>query len=61
MTTIETLDDIPPNALLGALDVLSKWERGELNNLNPEDLLVLRATQCIKLGLTTNAITEATV
>lgn len=56
----ERLEERPPNPLLAALDLLQKWERGELNDVSPDDLLYLRATQVIKLGLTSNAIAEAT-
>ena len=56
----EKLDDRPPNPLLAALDLLQKYENGQLNDISPDDLLFLRATQVIKLGLSRNVITEAT-
>jgi hypothetical protein len=67
-TSPDILTDKPPDIpadtvnddIVFALDVLSKWENGILNDVSPADLLYLRATQCIRLGLSRMAVTEAT-
>jgi hypothetical protein len=60
-TTQEINGSKPPDTQLAALDILKMWERGELNDITPDDLLKLRAIQCVSIALGKTTLTGATI